>query len=452
MTREFRKCSGAALAIVLALLAGASSSTAATAPNCRNTGSFDAWLAKFRQEAEAQGISRSAIAAAAPYLVLDQRIINIDRGQKFFAQDFLQFSDKMLAGGRIANGQNQIKKHAATFARAEQQYGVPAAVITAFWGLESDFGANMGKDHSIRSLATLAYDCRRSDMFRGHLFDALRLIERGDLAAPEMIGSWAGELGQTQMMPSEYIKNAVDYDGDGKRNLLKSAADVIGSTANYLVTLGWKRGQPWLEEVRVPANLPWDQADLAIQLPRAKWAQLGVTYPGGRALRADTVPASVMLPMGRFGPAFLAYDNFQVYLKWNNSLVYSTTAAYYATRLSGAPATQPLDRADSRGDGRTGARDPAIADARRLRRRRRRRQGRNVHPRRHQGDADEVRPAGGFLSHARAARAVAGRKVAVIARSRQATKQSPPSSHFAARDCFASLAMTANRRGIKTRA
>jgi lytic murein transglycosylase len=243
----------------------------------------------------------------------------------------------MLAGGRVGNGQNQIKKHAATFAREEKQYGVPAAVITAFWGLESDFGSNMGKDHSIRSLATLAYDCRRSEMFRGHLFDSLRLIERGDLTAPEMIGSWAGELGQTQMMPSEYIKNAVDYDGDGKRNLLRSASDVIGSTGAYLVTLGWKRGQPWLEEVRAPANLPWDQADLAIQHPRARWAQLGVTYPGGRALPADNLPASLLLPMGRFGPAFLAYDNFQVYLKWNNSLVYSTTAAYYATRLSGAP-------------------------------------------------------------------------------------------------------------------
>jgi lytic murein transglycosylase len=226
----------------------------------------------------------------------------------------------------------------AIFARAEQQYGVPAAVITAFWGLESDFGANMGKDQSLRALASLAYDCRRSDMFRGHLFDALRLIERGDLTAAEMIGSWAGELGQTQMMPSEYFKYAVDYDGDGRRNLLRSAADVIGSTANYLVNLGWRRGEPWLQEVRVPANLPWDQADLAIQHPRSKWAQWGVRLAGGRALPSDNLPASLLLPMGRFGPAFLAYDNFQVYLKWNNSLVYSTTAAYYATRLAGAPA------------------------------------------------------------------------------------------------------------------
>src|SRR5690349_4834750 len=237
-----------AIALALAVLAGGAASAAPA--NCRNTGNFEAWLAKFKQEAEAQGISRTALAQAAPYLVLDQRIINIDRGQKFFAQDFLQFSDKMLAGGRIPNGQKQIQKHAATFSREEKEFGVAPAVITGFWGLESDFGANQGKDQSIKSLATLAYDCRCSDMFRGHLFDSLRLLERGDLTAAEMIGSWAGELGQTQMMPSEYLKNAVDYDGDGKRNLIKSAADVIGSTGAYLVSLGWKRDQPWLQEVR----------------------------------------------------------------------------------------------------------------------------------------------------------------------------------------------------------
>jgi lytic murein transglycosylase len=308
----------------------------AAAP-CRTSGSFDQWLERFKQEAVAQGISRNAIAQASPYLVYDQRIINIDRGQRVFAQSFLEFSGKMLPGGRISQGIAQIKKHAATFARAEQQYGVPPAVIAGFWGLESDFGANMGKDQALRSIVSLAYDCRRSDMFRGHLFDALRLIERGDLTAPEMIGSWAGELGQTQMMPSEYFKYAVDYEGDGHRNLLRSTADVIGSTANYLVSLGWKRGEPWLQEIRVPANLPWKETGLDIKQPRSQWAKWGVTYPDGKPLPNDDMPSSVLLPMGRFGPAFLAYDNFQVYLKWNGSLVYSTTAAYYATRLAGAP-------------------------------------------------------------------------------------------------------------------
>jgi lytic murein transglycosylase len=306
--------------------------------NCRNTGAFEPWLASFKKEAAAQGISQAAIAAASPYLVLDQRIINIDRGQKFFAQNFVEISDKMLAGGRLPNGANQIKKHQALFEREMKDFGVPPSVITAFWGLESDFGSGQGKDHAIKSLATLAYDCRRSEMFRGHLLDALRLIERGDLRAEEMIGSWAGELGQTQMMPSEYMAHAIDYDGDGRRNLIKSTADVIGSTGKYLVHLGWKRGEPWLQEIRVPSNLPWKEADLSVQHPRSKWASWGVTYANGKPLPNDNMPTSVVLPLGRFGPSFLAYDNFQAYLKWNQSLNYSLTAGYYATRLDGAPA------------------------------------------------------------------------------------------------------------------
>jgi lytic murein transglycosylase len=332
------KQTGWALALVLAALP----TTAFGQANCRNTGAFEPWLAAFKKEAAAKGISQDAIAAASPYLVLDQRIINIDRGQRFFAQNFLEMSDKMLvAAGRLPTGAAQIKKYQALFAREEKEFGVPASVITAFWGLESDFGAGQGKDQAIKSLATLAYDCRRSDMFRGHLFDALRLIERGDLRADEMIGSWAGELGQTQMMPSEYMAHAIDYDGDGRRNLIKSAADVIGSSGKYLVHLGWKRGEPWLQEVRVPENLPWKEADLAIQHPRSQWAAWGVTRADGKPLPNDNLPASVVLPVGRFGPAFLAYDNFQAYLKWNQSLNYSLTAAYYATRLDGAP---PMNR------------------------------------------------------------------------------------------------------------
>ena len=333
MTNQAKRRTGALLAVLLVV----APATAFGQANCRNTGAFEPWLATFKKEAAAQGISPAAIAAAAPYLVLDQRIINIDRGQRFFAQNFLEISDKMLAGGRLPNGAAQIKKHQALFAREEKEFGVPASVITAFWGLESDFGSGQGKDQSIKSLATLAYDCRRPEMFRGHLFDALRLIDSGDLRADEMIGSWAGELGQTQMMPSEYMAHAIDYDGDGKRNLIKSASDVIGSTGKYLVHLGWKRGEPWLQEVRVPANLPWKDADLSVQHPRSKWAAWGVTRADGKPLPNDNVPASVVLPVGRFGPAFMAYDNFQAYLKWNQSLNYSLTAAYYATRLDGAP-------------------------------------------------------------------------------------------------------------------
>ena len=323
------------------LLASVLAANAAEAAPCRTSGSYDAWLAAFEREAMAQGISQAAIAAARPHLTYDQHIVNIDRGQRVFTQTFLEFSSRMAAAYRIQRGAALIKANAATFARIEQQFGVPAPVIVSFWALESDFGANMGNYHSLSAIASLAYDCRRSDKFRAQLLDALRLIERGDLMPEEMIGSWAGELGQTQMMPSEYYQYSVDYDGDGRRNLIRSVPDVLASTANYLHGLGWKRGEPWLSEVRVPENLPWDQADLSIAHPRAKWAGFGVTLADGRPLPADNLPASLLLPMGRFGPAFLAYQNFQVYLQWNNSLVYSTTAAYLATRIAGAP---PLHR------------------------------------------------------------------------------------------------------------
>jgi lytic murein transglycosylase len=289
----------------------------------------------------AAGVSQRAIGEAAPYLVYDQGIVNRDRGQRVFGQVFTEFSGRMAAPYRMQQGQARIKTYAAAFARAEKEYGVPPAVIAAFWGLESDFGSNMGTLPTLRSLVSLAYDCRRSERFAGETIAALKIIDRGDLTPDEMIGSWAGELGQTQFLPTHYFNYAVDYGG--RRNLLSSPEDVIGSTANYIANgLKWRRGEPWLQEVRVtaPADFPWDQADLTIRLPRSKWAQLGIKYPDGRPLPDDDMPASVLLPMGRTGPAFLAYANFAAYTEWNNSLIYSTTAGYLATRIAGAPPMQ----------------------------------------------------------------------------------------------------------------
>jgi lytic murein transglycosylase len=311
------------------------------AASCHNGASFDRFLADLKQQAAAAGVSQSALSEAAPYLVYDQGIVNRDRGQRVFGQIFTEFAGRMAAPYRMQQGQARIKTYSAAFARAEKEYGVPPAVIAAFWGLESDFGANMGSLPTLRSLVSLAYDCRRSEMFQNETIAALKIIDRGDLSPEEMIGSWAGELGQTQFLPTHYFNYAVDYDGDGRRNLLSSPPDVIGSTANYIATgLKWRRGEPWLEEVRVPQNLPsgfpWDQADLTIQLPRSKWLQFGVTYADGRALPNDNLPASLLLPMGRMGPAFLAYANFAAYTEWNNSLIYSTTAGYLASRIAGA--------------------------------------------------------------------------------------------------------------------
>jgi lytic murein transglycosylase len=342
----FAALSSAALAQQLSLPAAPRATTAPKPPatsssraaSCHNGASFDKFLAELKQRAVSEGVSQRTIVEASPYLVYNQGIVNRDRGQRVFGQLFTEFAGRMAATYRMQQGQARIRTYSAAFARAEKEYGVPPAVIAAFWGLESDFGANMGNLPVLPSLVSLAYDCRRSERFQDETLAALKIINRGDLEPSEMVGSWAGELGQTQFLPTHYFTYAVDYDGDGRRNMLSSPPDVIGSTANYIATgLKWRRGEPWLEEVRAPSNFPWDQADLTVRLPRAKLAQLGVTYSDGRPLPNDDLPASLLLPMGRTGPAFLAYANFAAYTEWNNSLIYSTTAAYLATRIAGAP-------------------------------------------------------------------------------------------------------------------
>jgi lytic murein transglycosylase len=307
------------------------------AQRCNPTQSFEAWLDDFKREAAGQGISRQTISSALAGVTFDEAIVRRDRAQGVFSQTFLHFSGRMVAPYRLQGGAERIAKNKAVFTRIESEYGVPAPVIVAFWGLETDFGANIGKDPIIRSLATLAYDCRRPDLFRDQLMGALKIIQRGDLDPQEMIGAWAGELGQMQFLPTHYFDYGVDYDRDGKVDLRRSVPDVLASTANLLKAHGWQRGQPWIQEVLVPPEMPWEQADLTIQHPRSQWLRWGVKAAGDRALPADNTPASLLLPMGRNGPAFLAYQNFQVYTQWNQSLVYATTAAYYATRLAGAP-------------------------------------------------------------------------------------------------------------------
>lgn len=309
---------------------------AADEATCTNRGSFSAWMAEFRRDAVQNGVSERTVTRALDGIDIDERIIRRDRGQKFFAQSFSDFSKKLATDHRLKAGRRKIAEHSETFARAEAKYGVPPEVITAFWALESDFGAGMGDYPVLRALATLAYDCRRHELFRGELISALKIIDHGDLDPSDMIGSWAGELGQVQFLPTHYLNHAVDFDGNGRANLFKSDADIIGSTAAFMKHLGWRAGEPWLQQVVVNRDLPWREADLAIKHPRSKWAEWGVELADGGALPADNLPASLLLPMGRRGPAFLAYNNFDVYLEWNQSLNYATTAAYLATRIGGA--------------------------------------------------------------------------------------------------------------------
>jgi len=331
--------SGAIGAALLAVLLHGGSAEAA--PRCRNTGSFEAWLAAFKKDAEAQGISRQAIAAALNGVTFDPAIIRRDSGQGVFQQSFMQFAGRMTGGGRYQNGLKQLKSNAALLSRIEQRTGVPPAVVVALWGLESDYGAYKGGTYNIiRSVATLAYDCRRSEFFRNQLMGAIRIVERGDLRPDQMIGNWAGELGPTQFTPGDYFKHGMDFDGDGRVDMVHSVPDALASAANLMKSFGWQKGQPWLQEVRVPHEMPWKESGLENQHPRSQWVKWGVTAAHGQ-LPADNLPGSLILPMGRLGPAFLAYPNFKAYIEWNAAIVYSTTAAYFGTRLAGAPPFGP---------------------------------------------------------------------------------------------------------------
>jgi lytic murein transglycosylase len=304
-------------------------------PACTNGGSFERWLADFKAEARSKGISPRAISAL-DGVTFDQNVINSDRRQSVFSQSFLEFSDRMAAKFRVDGGRAKITKYKPVFDKIEQKWGVPAPVIVAYWALETDFGANNGNLPTLRSLATLAYDCRRPQKFRDELLDALRIVERGDLPPDEMRGPWAGEMGQTQFVASIYLKYGIDFDGDGRADLIHSVPDVLASSANYLAALGWRRGEPWLKEVRLPERMDWAEADLTIEHPVSEWERRGVRSADGSNIPGN-LSAALLLPMGKNGPAFLAFQNFKVFLEWNQSLVYSTTVAYLATRIAGAP-------------------------------------------------------------------------------------------------------------------
>jgi lytic murein transglycosylase len=322
-------------ALALAVALGAAAPALADT-SCRGGQDFSAWLQVFRQEATRSGLTQRSLSAL-DGISIDPRVLNRDRSQPTLSQSFLDFATRTVSADRLKRGRALLAKHAPTLARIERDFGVPGPVIVAFWGLETDYGAFRGEFSSLRSLASLAYDCRRPDYFRAELIAALTLIERGDLTPDEMRGAWAGELGQVQFTPTNYLTFAIDYDGDGRRDLVENVPDLLASTANYLRHLGWRAGEPWLEEVRAGDNVPWPEAARAIRHPRSFWAAAGVARADGSPLPADRTPAALLLPMGRLGPAFLAYANFGIYWEWNQSSNYSLAAAYFATRLAGAP-------------------------------------------------------------------------------------------------------------------
>jgi len=319
---------------VLAALAATFLSGPALSQECG--GDFNVWLENMRAEAQAAGIGEKGLATLAS-ATMDTRVLARDRAQGVFAQTFIEFSSRMVSDYRLKHGAANLKKYADVFARAEAEYGVPGPVIAAFWALETDFGAVQGDFSTLDALATLAHDCRRPHLFRPQVVPLLKLIEGGILPA-DVKGAWAGEIGQTQILPSDYLEKGRDGDADGLVDLRNDPADVIMTTANYLKSMGWRAGEAWMQEVRVPAEMDWADSGRENQHPRSHWAAAGITARDGSPLKVDDQPSSLVLPMGRKGPAFLIYPNFDVYLKWNQSFVYTLTAGHLAARLSGEPA------------------------------------------------------------------------------------------------------------------
>jgi lytic murein transglycosylase len=298
-------------------------------------GDFQNWLQALQTEARQQGISALTLRSVQTILP-DQRVLKLDRSQKVFSQDWLTFSGRMVNNYRLRLGRQKLQDWRSLFQQIEQKYGVQGAVITAFWGLETDYGQVLGDFDTLRALVTLAHDCRRTTLFRPQVFALLTLIDQGRVDVATLRGAWAGEIGQIQVLPSDYLRFGQDGDHDGRIDLRRSAADAIMTAARLLQHHGWRAGEPWLQEVTIPEQLPWAELDFYHRLPIQQWQDWGVRRRDGQSFDHTTLSASLILPMGRFGPAFLAYPNFDVFLSWNQSLVYATTAAYFATRLAGA--------------------------------------------------------------------------------------------------------------------
>jgi len=299
-------------------------------------GNFNAFLKDLKTEAISLGHSRKSVNAFFRTAAIDPKVLRADRAQGVFKMTFTDFSRRVISKNRMVNGSRNAKNYASVFARAEREYGVSRGVILAFWALETDYGAVQGDFNTLNALVTLAHDCRRPALFRPQIFAALDLAALGEFDPAVTTGAWAGEIGMVQMLPEDIRDRGVDGDGDGRVTLKTSAPDAIMTGARMLRDLGWQAGQPWLVEVKVPRSLNWAKTGLDHQKKVSAWARLGVKATSGK-LPKGNLQASILLPQGRNGPAFLALPNYRVYFEWNQSFVYVTTAAYFATRLSGAP-------------------------------------------------------------------------------------------------------------------
>lgn len=326
----------AALAISIPMSLG--SAQAATKP-------FDQFLVEVRAEALQKGISQTTINQALTNLQPIQKVIDLDRKQPEGTMTFAQYRPRIVNQIRIDKGRELMRLHAKELAAAEQKYGVPREYIVALWGIETNFGTNTGGYDVVNALATLAWDGRRSDFFRKELMDALKIIDNGHITHDRMKGSWAGAMGQNQFMPSSFHRFAVDGNNDGKKNIWGDLSDVFASTANYLSTVGWKPGETWGREIKIPTSLqPAINAEQNTGLnTRAnrtlqEWKDLGVTQPNGQPIPVvQGMRGTIVQPDGDGTAAYLVYDNYKAFMHWNKSVYFATSVGLLANEIAKGP-------------------------------------------------------------------------------------------------------------------
>jgi membrane-bound lytic murein transglycosylase B len=335
----------------------ARSAIPASAPGAVPTdqAAFDAWKTQFRQNAIAAGIAPETFDRAFIDVTPDPSVIARDQAQPEFVTPIWDYLDNELSDQRIQRGRESLAANISILAAVSSRYAPPPRILTAIWGIESNYGQQMGDLQIVRALATLAYEGRRRDFAQSELLAALKIIQHGDVKPDQMLGSWAGAMGQTQFIPSTYNRYAVDFDGDGRRDIWRSSADALASAANLLQSLGWHVGEPVAAEVTLPAGFDYAQADLSVKKTVGEWYRAGVHLVGDSppSLREDQ-RASILLPAGYKGPAFFVFDNYRAILGYNNSTAYALAVTLLAQRFEGQGQVHaawpkddpPLGRAD----------------------------------------------------------------------------------------------------------
>ncbi len=305
---------------------------------------FAAWVANFEATARAAGIGEETLRAAFRDIQYLPRVVELDRAQPEFTRTVWDYLDRTVTPRRIATGRDKLAQVRAEADAASARYGVPPEIIAAIWGMESSYGLNTGDISTIDALATLGFEGRREAWARGQLLAALNILQDGDINRPQMRGSWAGAMGQTQFLPSSYLAYAVDGDGDGRRDIWGSMADVMASTANYLARSGWQADEAWLLEVRLPPGFDAGRADHTVRQPASQWAAEGVRTIDGGSL-PDLADATILQPAGASGPAFMVGANFRAILRYNNSTSYALAVSLLAQGLAGGPGVQAVQTA-----------------------------------------------------------------------------------------------------------